>query len=258
MARAGSRAGRRSSTTPSTSPGCAPPAPSRSARRRRPSSAPGPTPPARPSASPATRGTRRGRRAARAAARRRRLGRHGAVLHGQRRWRVDPHPGRLHRTRRPEVPLRADPHLRRHVPGPERRRRVADDDGGRHRPAPRRDGRARTNATGPACPPPGLGYLDVIGRPERSRGCGWRGRATSASPSSNRRWRVARAAADDLVEAAGLTLVDRAVELDDYIATYARMEGVDQFVGHRPRSSGRTGWTSWTRSWRRAGARPAR
>jgi hypothetical protein len=45
---------------------------------------------------------------------------------------------------------------------------------------------------------------------------------------------LARAAADDLVEAAGLTLVDRPVELEDYIATYARMEGVDQFVGIAP------------------------
>ena len=53
------------------------------------------------------------------------VGRDGAVRHRQRRRRVDPHPGRLHRARGPAPELRPHPHLRRHAPGPERRRRVA-------------------------------------------------------------------------------------------------------------------------------------
>ena len=84
-------------------------------------------------------------------------------------------------------------------------------------------------------PPPGLGYLDVIGRPERVEGL-------RAAWSSDLGFAVVepevaaltRAAAGDLVEAAGLTLVERAVDLDDHITTYARMEGVDQFVGIAP------------------------
>lgn len=84
-------------------------------------------------------------------------------------------------------------------------------------------------------PPPGLGYLDVVGRPERVEGL-------RAAWSSDLGFAVVepevaaltRAAAGDLVEAAGLTLVERAVDLDDHITTYARMEGVDQFVGIAP------------------------
>ena len=84
-------------------------------------------------------------------------------------------------------------------------------------------------------PPPGLGYLDVIGRPERVEGLrvAWSSDLGFAVVEPEVA-ELARAAADDLVEAAGLTLVDRTVELEDYIATYARMEGVDQFVGIAP------------------------
>ena len=84
-------------------------------------------------------------------------------------------------------------------------------------------------------PPPGLGYLDVIGRPERVEGLrvAWSSDLGFAVVEPEVA-ELAHAAADDLVEAAGLTLVDRPVELEDYIATYARMEGVDQFVGIAP------------------------
>ncbi|MGD9705812.1 MAG: amidase [Acidimicrobiia bacterium] len=41
-------------------------------------------------------------------------------------------------------------------------------------------------------------------------------------------------AARVLVEALGATLIDRAVELDDYIAVYAHVEGADRFVGVEP------------------------
>ena len=95
-------------TTTSTSPGCAPPGRCRSARPRRPSSASSTSPAPRPGASPATRGTLErtpggsssGSAAAVAA---------GIVPagDGQRRRRVDPHPGRLLRARRPQAELRA-------------------------------------------------------------------------------------------------------------------------------------------------------
>ena len=69
--------------------------------------------------------------------------RDGALRHGQRRRRVDPHPGRLHRAGGPALELRPHPHLRRHAPGPERRRGQRHHHRRRHRPAARRDGRPR-------------------------------------------------------------------------------------------------------------------
>jgi Asp-tRNA(Asn)/Glu-tRNA(Gln) amidotransferase A subunit family amidase len=45
---------------------------------------------------------------------------------------------------------------------------------------------------------------------------------------------IAGRAATTLVEAAGLTLVERPAIFDDYIPTYARIEGVDQFIGVDP------------------------
>ena len=45
---------------------------------------------------------------------------------------------------------------------------------------------------------------------------------------------ICRAAADVLVEAAGLSPVDAEVRLEDYIGTYIHIEGADQFVGIPP------------------------
>jgi aspartyl-tRNA(Asn)/glutamyl-tRNA(Gln) amidotransferase subunit A len=45
---------------------------------------------------------------------------------------------------------------------------------------------------------------------------------------------IAERAARALAEAAGLVWVDRRVEFEDYIYTYARMEGVDQFIDVEP------------------------
>ena len=65
------------------------------------------------------------------------------VRHRQRRRRVDPQAGRLHRAGGPAAQLRPHPHLRRHAPGPERRRGLGHHHRRRHRAAARRDGRPR-------------------------------------------------------------------------------------------------------------------
>ena len=84
-------------------------------------------------------------------------------------------------------------------------------------------------------PAPGVRYAEAIDRPEAVRGLRvvWTddlGFATVDPAIAD----LVRRAALELIEAAGLVLVDRPVMLDDYIGTYIHIEGADRFVGVAP------------------------
>jgi aspartyl-tRNA(Asn)/glutamyl-tRNA(Gln) amidotransferase subunit A len=84
-------------------------------------------------------------------------------------------------------------------------------------------------------PPPALRYSDATHAAERVRDLrvAWSsdlGFAVVEPEVAALAW----SAATDLIDAAGLTLVDRTIAFEDYVGTYARMEGADQFVGIPP------------------------
>jgi aspartyl-tRNA(Asn)/glutamyl-tRNA(Gln) amidotransferase subunit A len=83
-------------------------------------------------------------------------------------------------------------------------------------------------------PPPTGSYLDAIERLEvRGLRAAWSTDLGFAIVDPEVA-AIAERAAQALIDAAGLTFVDRKVEFHDYIPTYARIEGVDQFVGVDP------------------------
>ena len=83
-------------------------------------------------------------------------------------------------------------------------------------------------------PPPTRSYvaaLDSLDVAAHAR----RGRSISALRRSNRKWpRCAKRAARTLMAAIDAQRVDVTFELDDYIRTYAKIEGVDKFVDIDP------------------------
>ena len=129
--------------TRSTSADCAPRVRSRSGRPRRPSSARGRTP-----ASPllGTDAQPMGHLAYTGRIERwdgsGSVGGHGAVRYRERRRRIDPNARELHRPRRTEEHLRADPDVRRHADRAELGGRSPRHHRRRHRVVARRDGRA--------------------------------------------------------------------------------------------------------------------
>ena len=119
-----------------------------------------------------------------------------AARHRERRRRLDPHPGELHRLLRPEAVLR--PHAARAARALGLRRhgglRPAHQDGRGRRALPRLRSPAPRRTIRTACPPPGLSYLEAAPRRRSPAGCASASRPISAtrscSPTSRRRSRT--------------------------------------------------------------------
>ena len=165
----GPRPGR--ATTRSTSPGCGPPARCRSARRRRRSSARCNFTKTRRGASPATRGTRPHARRVERRHRRPRSPPGWSVRHGERRRRLDPHPGRrspgssASRPASAASPTRAPTRSQTASSGRSRRPSPTPPVTSTSRPGP-------TTATARRCPPPDVSLrgCDRVARRGRAPG----------------------------------------------------------------------------------------